>query len=738
MRPSRVHAVIGLLLIFALACAGVSPDAYGQTPDRVFFTPLSPNQVQSVGLDGSSPESILSGLSNPADVAVHATTGRVFYAASRERIVYAVDSDGSQQTAISFSEAPHGLSIDEENGHLYVTVNGSGAIRRVDLDGSNLVTVVPGLDAPSDVAVHPTAGFVYWLDSNASTGTDAIYRSNLDGTNVQTVVADAGSTAYRLVLDDRTGTLYWTGIPSPAGSTFVRRVNADGSKEQDVVTSSERIYGLDIDTINDHLYFTSTNGSDALVRSDLDGGNQVSIATNLPGASGVSVHPATARIAVSDFVLDQILSVDAATGSSTLLDQAPLSSYEFVAMDANGLLYFADEHRGEVVRFSPDATYREVLYRNLREPVGITVDTVREYVYWSSGTGRAPFEIRRGPINGSGPVETVYAKSTGTDVVPEIDEQRSKLVWVEPGNQRIRRADLDGSNVETVADAVPASWAFDIRPSDGAIIWSNYLSNDIEIIQQDGTGRSVFVPVGSHNTLPLDLAINQEEGTLYWTASGSTYAYRASLNGATLGRIPLGDYSYGLVVGYKTAIPVELAAFDAQRSGEDVVLTWSTLSETNNAAFRVQRATDGPFRTLRSINGAGTTMQTQRYSFVHTEVPAGSSVTYRLQQVDVDGTTSLSEPQTVFFAANGATLNAPSPHPVQDRAKVSYTLPTSGSVTLEVFDLLGRRTATLVNREQTEGYHSVDFSARDLAAGTYFLRLTTTSGTSTQKITVVR
>jgi hypothetical protein len=56
---------------------------------------------------------------------------------------------------------------------------------------------------------------------------------------------------------------------------------------------------------------------------------------------------------------------------------------------------------------------------------------------------------------------------------------------------------------------------------------------------------------------------------------------------------------------------------------------------------------------------------------------------------------------------------------------IEYSLPRDGHVQLTVFDLAGRRVATLVNSLQTAGVHRSDWNGAGLARGMYFCRLTT-------------
>lgn len=78
------------------------------------------------------------------------------------------------------------------------------------------------------------------------------------------------------------------------------------------------------------------------------------------------------------------------------------------------------------------------------------------------------------------------------------------------------------------------------------------------------------------------------------------------------------------------------------------------------------------------------------------------------------------------------------PNPVVHRAVVRYAVPEAGEVRLELFDVLGRRVAVLAEGEARAGEARVELDTSGLAGGLYLVRLQTTAGTVTQRLTVVR
>ncbi len=185
-------------------------------------------------------------------------------------------------------------------------------------------------------------------------------------------------------------------------------------------------------------------------------------------------------------------------------------------------------------------------------------------------------------------------------------------------------------------------------------------------------------------------------------------------------------------------LPIQLAIFTAHALNRQMVLVeWATVSETSNYGFFVQRKTsaEGQFTDLPNsfVAGHGTTTEPHYYSFVDSNA-SGILLFYRLRQVDLDGTEHFTDPVQVSRTTDVDDENAPRefslsqnyPNPFNPTTNLSFVIGHSSFVSLKVFDVLGRKVATLVNEVKEPGEYAVQFDASSAlpgASGVYFYRL---------------
>jgi hypothetical protein len=85
------------------------------------------------------------------------------------------------------------------------------------------------------------------------------------------------------------------------------------------------------------------------------------------------------------------------------------------------------------------------------------------------------------------------------------------------------------------------------------------------------------------------------------------------------------------------------------------------------------------------------------------------------------------------------TLAQPFPNPISTTATIPYSLDEEGPLTITVYDVQGRRVATLVNDgNRPAGPGTVDFNSEGLASGVYFVKMQAKTKSVARKITIVR
>ncbi len=197
-------------------------------------------------------------------------------------------------------------------------------------------------------------------------------------------------------------------------------------------------------------------------------------------------------------------------------------------------------------------------------------------------------------------------------------------------------------------------------------------------------------------------------------------------------------------------VPIQLSAFSAHAlSASAVRLDWTTLSETNNYGFEVQKSQSQRenFEPLPNgfVAGNGTTVTPHTYTFTDLQVTPGVWY-YRLKQIDLDASVHYTEPVTVHVVTGVDELGVPDranldqnyPNPFNPSTVIRYALTHRTAVKLVVFNTLGQLVATLFDGEQGPGYHETRFDAAGLPGGVYFYRITADDFTQTRKLTLLR
>jgi hypothetical protein len=196
----------------------------------------------------------------------------------------------------------------------------------------------------------------------------------------------------------------------------------------------------------------------------------------------------------------------------------------------------------------------------------------------------------------------------------------------------------------------------------------------------------------------------------------------------------------GLVLRYDdtTYIPVELVSFTGKTENNTVVLEWITASELNNYGFEIQRLIDNnQWERVGFVLGKGTSIETNYYRFSE-PIPYNKETSYRLKQIDYDGSFKYSDIIEVKISLNNFELFQNYPNPFNPTTTIKYDLPVSGNVELVVYDILGRKVVSLINETKDAGRYEAFWNASNVASGIYIYQLKSNEFVSSKKMILLK
>jgi DNA-binding beta-propeller fold protein YncE len=477
-----------------------------------------------------------------------------------------------------------------------------------------------------------------------------------------------------------------------------------------------------------------------------------------------SASPAAAQ-SLSAFVVDEgadtVLRYDDFTAApEEVISSTDAGNPARIALDpVNGYFYWTDVGSGSdgrILRARRSGAAVEAVLTGLDNPAGLAVDTENGKLYWTDSQANT---ISRSDLDGSN-AETLISASSDVHapVDIQVDLQNDRIYWANGGdegssNGSLGRAALDGTGAELIltARANPIGVALDVNG--GKVYWAERGAGEVLRADLDGSNEETI----ASGTFPLGLSLDLVDDKVYWTVyqneSTPGEIRRADLAGTSPETVRDDlDRPLGLAVNTDPPLPVELVAFTGRSDRSSVVLTWSTASEQQNAGFAIQHAPKGSLAGKQAstgggdagwthvgwVEGAGTTRSAQQYTFRVDGLRPGTH-RFRLKQLDLDGTTTFSpEVEVSVRPPQGVTLSAPYPNPTQGMTRVDYDVPRDGLVEISVHDVLGRRVQTVVAQAQPAGQHTATIDTAQLPSGLYFVRLAAGSTVRHAKVSVAR
>jgi hypothetical protein len=173
-----------------------------------------------------------------------------------------------------------------------------------------------------------------------------------------------------------------------------------------------------------------------------------------------------------------------------------------------GRLFFLDLGAGRVLTSNPDGSdLKTIVNEGRRLPDGLVVDAAAGHLYWTNmGNPKAnDGSIERADLDGSNIKNIVPPGGTFTPKQLQLDKRNGKLYWSDREGMRVMRANLDGSDIETLIE----------------------------------TGHGEADRRDARNWC-VGIALDVERGKLYWTQKGPDDAGQGRIFRANL-QIPQGQ-----------------------------------------------------------------------------------------------------------------------------------------------------------------------------------------------------
>jgi hypothetical protein len=285
----------------------------------------------------------------------------------------------------------------------------------------------------------------------------------------------------------------------------------------------------------------------------------------------------------------------------------------------NGII-MEDEYNRLQYNLGSATTAITVPYMSLAQeeiPLTLTPTTA------GSGAGNIRFSAKVAATRSSGFDNLVYKPSDVTNMaaLPGISNNSNKTIdrfWI-----------IDANNY-TTKPAVTLSFTY---------IDAEWETNGGNSITESELKAQRF-----NNT-----SINDWEGTTAFPPAGTINTSSNTVSGVTV--TSANFYKSWTLNASSVPLPIELKEFNAVCKNDFVFINWSTISETNNDFFTLEKSHDGiNYIEIAQIDGNGTSTQINTYSFQ--DEKSQSTVYYRLKQTDFNGAVESFVPVALNCSSN--------------------------------------------------------------------------------------
>jgi len=396
-----------------------------------------------------------------------------------EEITFISQSEGGKSYLWSFGDGE--VAYGRRVTHTYATLGDYEVVLEVSANGKRNVasqtisiagiTPVPQFSVanPDDLSaslgvqfINETEDAISFLwefgDTNGSTSTEEnpvfVYNQPGDYEVTLTATGTGGSesTSQTITVNPNPFVLYFIDNNDAMVKSLAL---ADPATIDDEFTLSGFSFGLTYDPVAEEVYY-SDDDDFKVFKNSINGGAEVEVASGFSGPRGIALDLDNNQIFVADRFGDDVKRVDLSDNS--------VSTHFGVADDANYLLPIDVE------------IYDGVIYSNA---VDIDAETV-----WTAN------------LDGSDLTKIINFDAGGFGYSIAIDEENEKIYFDDNWNSEIKRANLDGTNVETIGSTSDRVYSIIVNNETSNIYWASQ-DGVIKVANLDGTGESTIAETGA-------------------------------------------------------------------------------------------------------------------------------------------------------------------------------------------------------------------------------------------------
>ena len=190
-------------------------------------------------------------------------------------------------------------------------------------------------------------------------------------------------------------------------------------------------------------------------------------------------------------------------------------------------------------------------------------------------------------------------------------------------------------------------------------------------------------------------------------------------------RVDAAEYPEGYVYPSLTTsstLPVNLTGFKVSGDKGRVLLQWTTVTETNNDHFDIERSTNGStFTKIATVKGNGTSTQSNTYQFWDNS-PFNGINFYRIKQVDIDGKYTISDTRYLKMVLQNYSVKL-YPNPVRSDINVILQNYPGSQITAILSNVSGKIIhEEIIQVNQSANSYKLNLKSKP-AAGLYILQL---------------